>query len=239
LPPRHVRWPLVVGFGSLALFAALAAAVGEGAPFRWDQAIGDAVAALAPVSSSDVHVDPFMQGVTLAIGGLTVALGAWLVARRRFRAALFLAGAIGGAVAVSTLVKGVVERPPIEGPPDEYSFPSGSATWSLATAAVLVLLARSPRERLLAAAAGAALALGLGAVIVWEEWHYPSDVLAGWLLALGWVPAVWLALGQPAAADVDSAAGTRRYSLARREERLAAAPSVPAAERSGGTDTAA
>lgn len=172
--------------------------VGDGA-LGWDAAIGDAVAALAPVSSSDVHVDPFMRGITLAVGAVTVALGVWLVALRRYRAALFLVGAIGGAVALSTLVKGVVERPPIEGPADEYSFPSGSATWSVATAAAVLLLARSGRELTALAAGAAVLVFGLAAVIVWEEWHYPSDVVAGWCIGLGWTLVVWLLLRRPAA----------------------------------------
>jgi undecaprenyl-diphosphatase len=194
-----VRWPLVVALGSLALFAVLAAGVDDGGPLRWDSAIGEAVAGVAPISSSDVHVDPVLQGITLTVGGLTVVLGAWLVAVRRFRAALFLVGAIGGAVALSTLAKGVVERPPIEGPVDDYSFPSGSATWSMATAAAVLLLARSRRELTALAVAAAVLVLGLAAVIVWEEWHYPSDVVAGWCLGLGWAAAVWLLLRRPSA----------------------------------------
>jgi membrane-associated phospholipid phosphatase len=198
MPPRQVRWPLIAVLGSLALFAVLAARAGDGA-HGWDAAVGDAVAALAPVSSSDVHFDPVMRGITFAVAGLTVLLGAWLVALRRFRAALFLAGAIGGAVALSTLVKGVVERPPIEGPADEYSFPSGSATWSMATAAAVLLLAQSRRELAALAVAAAVLVVGLAAVIVWEEWHYPSDVLAGWCIGLGWALVVWLLLRRPAA----------------------------------------
>jgi undecaprenyl-diphosphatase len=173
--------------------------VGAG-PLGWDSTIAEAVADGAPVASTDVHVDPFMEGVTFTVGGLTLALGAWLLVRRRLRAALFLAGAIGGAVALSTLAKGLVERPPIEGPADEFSFPSGSATWSMATAAAVLLLVRSRRELL--AVAGAVLVLGLATVIVWEEWHYPSDVLAGWCLGLGWTVALWLLLRRPAAASL-------------------------------------
>jgi membrane-associated phospholipid phosphatase len=145
-----------------------------------------------------VHVDPFMEGITFAVGGLTLAFGAWLLVRRRFRAALFLAAAIGGAVAISTLAKGLVERPPIEGPADEFSFPSGSATWSMATAAAVLLLVRSRRGLPALAIAAALLVLGLATVIVWEEWHYPSDVLAGWCVGLGWTVALWLLLRRPA-----------------------------------------
>ena len=233
--PRAHR-PLIAVLGSLALFLALTARVGDGA-LGWDTAVGDAVADVAPVASSDVHVDPFMEGITLAVGAATLAFGVWLVVRRRLRAAVFLGGAVVGSVAVSRIVKALVERPPIEGPPNAYSFPSGTATWSAATAVAIVVLAlvRPRRERVVAAVAGAVLVLGLGAVIVWEQWHYPSDVLAGWSLGLGCSLLVWLVLGRP----VDSGAETRRYSKARREERSAAAPSVPGTAPSGGTDTTA
>lgn len=194
----------MIAVGSLGLFAALAASAGGG-PLRWDGEVGDAVAAVAPVASSDVHVDPFMEGVTLVVGALTLAFGAWLLVQRNFRAALSLGGAIAGSVAVSTLVKGLVERPPIEGLADEFSFPSGTATWSAATAIALVLVVSSRRGRIVLAFAAGALVLGLGAVIVWEEWHYPSDVLAGWSLGLGCSLLVWLGLGRP----VDSRAETR------------------------------
>lgn len=94
---------------------------------------------------------------------------------------------------LSSIVKAVVERPPIEGEGD-YSFPSGSATWSMALAAAAVSLARSKRERRLALALGALFVLVYGAVITFEEWHYSSDVLAGWCLAAGWVAGLRLVL---------------------------------------------
>jgi membrane-associated phospholipid phosphatase len=96
-------------------------------------------------------------------------------------------------VLLSSLVKAVVQRPPIEGGGD-YSFPSGSATWSMTITAAAVLLARSRCERLLAVLLGAAFVLAFGAVITFEEWHYSSDVLAGWCLALAWVAGLRVAL---------------------------------------------
>jgi membrane-associated phospholipid phosphatase len=204
--------------------------------------VGDAIAAAAPVASSDVHVDPYVKAVTLLVGGITAAAGVWLLARRSYRAVLFLAGGIAGAAVLAAVTKRVVARPPIEGPADEYSFPSGSVTWSAATAAVLVLLAPSARERALALAAGGTLVLGLAAVIVWEEWHYPSDVIAGWALAAGWVAGLWFVLRQPRAPRAASRL-TRPVEAfdtrGEKEEQTAAAPSVPAARRSGGTDTTA
>jgi membrane-associated phospholipid phosphatase len=106
---------------------------------------------------------------------------------------VFLGAALLGAVLLSTIVKEVVERPPIEGE-GGYSFPSGSATWSMALAAAAVFFARSAGERRLAVALGAVFVLVYGAVITFEEWHYSSDVLAGWCLALSWVVGLRLVL---------------------------------------------
>src|SRR5258705_13826649 len=54
---------------------------------------------------------------------------------------------------------------------------------SLALAAVLVA---APRWRPALAAAGAAFATAVGCSIVVLAWHYPSDVLGGWLVAAAW-----------------------------------------------------
>jgi membrane-associated phospholipid phosphatase len=183
-------------FGPFVIVAALAAIVWNGEELGWDRTVADFVADLFPVSSEDVHVDPYVNGVTVAVTALVGVVALSLLVRRQLRAALFPVAAIGGAVLLSTLVKAVVQRPAIEGAGDD-SFPSGTATWSMATAAAVVLLVGSARLRPLLALAGAALVLGYGAVIAWEEWHYPSDVLAGWCLALGCVTALWLALRRP------------------------------------------
>jgi undecaprenyl-diphosphatase len=177
-----------------AVFVVLAIRAAGEAGFAWDGPVVDLLDAIAPVSSDDVHVDPVLTTVTICVGAATAVVCALLLVRRRLRAAVFLAGAIVGAVALSRLVKAIVERPPIEGDPQDYSFPSGNAAWSAATVVALVLLARTPAERRLVALAGGLLLLGVGAVIAWEEWHYPSDVVAGWLLATAWVAALWLAL---------------------------------------------
>jgi MYXO-CTERM domain-containing protein len=165
----------------------------SGGGFAWDGPVADFLDAIAPVASEEIHPDPVLQAITIGLTALAAVVGLVLLRRRRFRDALFLGGAIAGAVLLSSLVKEIVERPPIEGSGD-YSFPSGSATWSMALSAAAVLLARSRRERLFAALLGALFVLLFGAVITFEEWHYSSDVLAGWCLALAWVAGLRVAL---------------------------------------------
>ena len=65
------------------------------------------------------------------------------------------------------------------------AFPSGHATAAMSLAIALVLVV-SPRLRPLAALVGAALALGVSFSVVSMGWHFPSDVIGGFLLATGW-----------------------------------------------------
>jgi membrane-associated phospholipid phosphatase len=192
--------PALLVLAPLAAFLLLAAfAAGADGRMAGDGVVMDILNGLAPVSSDDVHIDPFLDVTTLCVSALVALLALSLVWRRELRAAGFLIAAMVLPVVLSRIAKEVVERPAIEGPRDAYTFPSGSATWCMAAVAALVLVAGSARERRVVALAGAPLLLVYGAVIAWEEWHHPSDVLAGWCLGLACTGAAWLALGRPSA----------------------------------------
>jgi membrane-associated phospholipid phosphatase len=179
--------PLFVAAISFALFAALLVRAADTGRFGWDSTVSDLVADVVPIADEDVHVDPYVDVVTVVAGVLTLVVVLAMLRQRRWREAAFPVAAVLGASLLNVLVKVLVDRPAIEtadGSGD--SFPSGTATWSMAAAAALVVLA--PRRRLaVAALLGALFVLGIGVVIAWEEWHYPSDIAGGWLLALGWV----------------------------------------------------
>ena len=73
------------------------------------------------------------------------------------------------------------------------AFPSGHATASMSLALAAVLVA--PRAvRPLVAAGGALFAISVGFAIVALDWHFPSDVAGGYLMAGGWCFAVSAAL---------------------------------------------
>jgi len=65
------------------------------------------------------------------------------------------------------------------------SWPSGHATAAAALALCAVLVAPE-RMRLRVGVLGAAFALGAGCAMLIREWHMPSDVLGGYLLAALW-----------------------------------------------------
>ena len=183
----------------LLVVAALALVVaGERGGFAFDAPVHDALAAVVPVSSDDVHIDPVLDVATLLASGLTALVLLGLVARRELRAALAVGLAVVVAVVLSRVLKALVERPPIEGPADAYSFPSGSATWCLATLAALWLVAAA-RERRPLLLGGAVFVLAYASIIVWEQWHHATDVLAGWCLAIACAAAAWALLGRPRA----------------------------------------
>lgn len=202
----HLPHLCVAGF--LAVVVVLAERVWRQQRFGWDGSIVDFLDWVAPVSSDEVHVDPFVNGITFGVAGLTAAAVLAQLATKHIRAALFLATGVVGSVGLSSLAKVIVQRPAIEG--DGYSFPSGSATWSMATVAALVLLASRSRQRGALVLGGSAFVVAYGGVITWEQWHYPSDVLAGWSLALACVCGLWLILGRPRAPILGAAPGTLR-----------------------------
>ncbi len=115
----------------------------------------------------------------------------WEKRGRRRAAYLLVAGSLS-AEAVAQLLKMLIHRPRPElffglVPTETYSFPSGHAFvptvyfWILA--GILV-----PGARWRAAVVAMSVLLGLSRVYL--GYHYPSDVVAGWALAVVWL-ALW------------------------------------------------
>jgi membrane-associated phospholipid phosphatase len=93
------------------------------------------------------------------------------------------------------LLKSIFDRPPIGDLGGDYSFPSGNAMASVVIVGGMALSAAAPwRRRTLAL--GVPIIVGYGVVLVYQLWHYPSDVVAGWCIAVAWMTALWLALGR-------------------------------------------
>lgn len=69
--------------------------------------------------------------------------------------------------------------------PWSNAFPSGHTTAAVAIGIALVLVVPA-RLRLSAALIAAAFAAAVGLAVVVIEWHYPSDVVGGFLVASGW-----------------------------------------------------
>ncbi len=113
------------------------------------------------------------------------------VARRQLWVALAIVAILLGANVTSQLLKPLLAQPRPSNLlvglnfPDPASWPSGHATAAMSLALSCVLAA-SRRLRPFVAALGAAFAVAVSYSFLTLGWHYPSDVLGGFLVAAIW-----------------------------------------------------
>lgn len=186
--------------GKLLLIGVLALAVTEiSVVARADVAVGGAIHAQAAdwltsvwLAISDVAATEVILLATTVIVGLLIVGNHW-------RGAAALALSVLTAQAVVQLLKLMVSRPRPEGEgaivdPSGFSFPSAHSASAVALYLMLAVIATGlVRHRLRAAAyvaAGLVVVL-VGFSRVYLGAHYPTDVLAGWLLGGAVVLASW------------------------------------------------
>jgi undecaprenyl-diphosphatase len=197
---------LAIG-GAVLLFAELVDEVLEGESHTFDTAV--LLALRNPLDPSDpigpVWLEAMLRDVTTLGGTAVVTLitlavvGFLLVASMRGAALLVLFSVIGGTL-LSSLLKFGFDRPR----PDlvahlvqvqTASFPSGHALLSAVTYLTLgALLARVLGQlRLKLYVMGVALffTLVIGSTRVYLGVHWPTDVLAGWLVGAVWAIVCW------------------------------------------------
>jgi membrane-associated phospholipid phosphatase len=119
------------------------------------------------------------------IGGLLVGFA---LLERRFDVAAAVAVTLGGSFVTTEYLKGALPRR--SGVPDylAHGFPSGHSTVALALGLSFVLAAPA-RQRRIAAVGAALYAAGMGAALVFNAWHLPSDVGGGFCVATAWAAA--------------------------------------------------
>lgn len=126
-------------------------------------------------------------GPAFFLGAVIIATA---LARRRVRVALLATAIMIGASASTELIKALLAVPrhsPILDPQQVplHSWPSGHSTAIMAIALSAVIVA--PRRwRPAVAATGALLALGVAFSVLALKWHFPSDVIGGYLMAGTW-----------------------------------------------------
>ena len=131
--------------------------------------------------------------VSVAVLSLLVLAWLWFGPRDRARAVLF-AGAMGAGVVLTLLGKHLVERHRpaaryVMGPVDNgYSFPSGHTLFSTVFLGLVVLLLVWPTAargtRVTAVVVASAASLVVGASRVYLGYHWATDVVAAWVLAV-------------------------------------------------------
>ncbi len=193
---------------SLAGAACLAAALpvtllGYAATHGWpplkglDQDVADSLHSWALRTPGAVR---FLEGVSRVFDPWTLRVAAVagvavLIVRRQRALALWVAGVILGAGVLGFLLKELVRRarpalPDAVATAPGFSFPSGHALNSMVVAGVVVLVASSRFSRgwrLVTWGAALAVVLLVGFSRIGLGVHYLSDVVAGWLVGVGWL----------------------------------------------------
>lgn len=167
----------------------------------WFRVSGDAGQLAGPDGMLAVWQALSWLGDTLprvVVAGLTV-IGLLLL--RRWQSALFLAGILLSGIALSTALKHWVGRPRPQlvshlDPVSTLSFPSGHALNStlfyLAVAFMLAKFLRQRGERWTLYTIATSLSLATGVSRIALGVHFPTDVLAGWIISAAWL---WLWIG--------------------------------------------
>ena len=129
-------------------------------------------------------VDPVpLLAITLLVCALALA---WGGRREAVAAAAVVAGANLTTQALKLLLAHPRYQPyPGHAHPWPTAFPSGHTTAAVSLA-IASVLAAPPRLRPLAAALGAGFAVAVAVSVVALEWHFPSDVIGGALVAGAW-----------------------------------------------------
>ena len=208
LPIRPARlWLLAAG--AWAVFGSMAALV-----YRYRLAPFDEPVLLGLHRRATPALDQLALGLTTwGNTGPMIAAGVFttvtLASTGRRRAAWLFAAGLGGSMLVTQAIKHVATRPRPAlwhslRPEYTFSFPSGHAMDTAAFAAAL-FFALPPSRRGWATLA-ALFALAVGWARMYLGVHYPSDVLAGWSSAVGWVLLVQLVAARFAPAAVTPAA---------------------------------
>jgi len=153
------------------------------------------------------QLDAAMAGLThlggvWAVALITVGLAMVLWQKQLLRMAALLAVTVGGAATINILLKALFQRDRPElweriVTENSYSFPSGHAMASSALALGLMVIFWPTRWRWLAVVIGCIYMVIVGFTRLYLGVHYPTDVVAGWLVSAAWVTVAAVTLQYP------------------------------------------
>jgi undecaprenyl-diphosphatase len=141
-------------------------------------------------------------GSATVLGLAVVVVAGFLVLQLAWRSALFVLVASSGGWLLNGLLKQAFGRPRPDVVPHlrevmTLSFPSGHALTSavvyLTLGALLMRIAKRPLMKFYCMSVAMVATALVGASRVYLGVHYPTDVLAGWLVGMTWALLCWLA----------------------------------------------
>ena len=189
---------LLLGVGlPLLVFGQLAIVVYQNGGFTWDVAILEAIhSAKQPILDRiATTLTPF--GVYRGVFPATIALSIGLFYQRKWRSLTYFLITLIGSMFLNRAAKVLFHRvrPDLWQsvvPEFDFSFPSGHAMASMSLAIALIVLTWGTRWIWITAF----LSVGFAVSIAWTRLylgvHFPSDILAGWMVSFAWAIGVSL-----------------------------------------------
>jgi undecaprenyl-diphosphatase len=206
---RELQW-LLLGLGvciCVLLFWMLASEVAEGDTQGFDvrvvQAMRNAANPTLPVGPRWLEyamVDITALGGPTVLGLMLAAVVGFLLLQTRYHTALFVVATTSTGELVSYILKHTFNRARPTVIPNlrimSPSFPSGHAMESaivyLTLGAVLMRVAETRLTKLYLMGVATLLTTMVGISRVYLGVHYPTDVVAGWIVGLVWASLCWL-----------------------------------------------
>jgi len=213
LKPRD-RTELAVLIGSIAIllllvvFMKLASEVFEGETQGFDRQIllalrdpADLAHPIGPRWMLSAALDITALGSATVLGLTVFAVAGFLLLQGLWRRALFVTAASLGGWFLNSSLKQLFQRPRPDVVPHlreamSLSFPSGHALTSAAVYLTLGALSMHIAQRRLTKVYCISMAMLATAMVgvsrIYLGVHYPTDVLAGWLIGLSWALMCWM-----------------------------------------------
>lgn len=176
----------------LQMFEILAVEVWEEGGFGWDTPILVAIHAYSRTQLDIFAVTLTKFGSFRIISFAIAAIALLLFFRKRWRSLVFLLTATLGSAVINRTAKEFMHRMRPDlwtslTPEFDYAFPSGHAMTSMTLIATLVILTWGSIWCWLVLIFGSLFVVAIAWTRLYLGVHFPSDILAGWMVSLAWV----------------------------------------------------
>lgn len=182
----------------LQIFGILAVAVwnNEGG-FPWDVPILLAIHSATDAQLDAIAITLTQFGSIRVVFPVVTVIGLVLFIQKRWRSLTYLLTTEIGSAVITRTTKEFMHRvrPHLWDtltPELDFSFPSGHSMMSMTLVATLVILTWGSVWRWAVLIAGSLFVLTIAWTRLYLGVHFPSDILAGWMVSLGWVIGVSL-----------------------------------------------
>jgi undecaprenyl-diphosphatase len=156
----------------------------------WDVSILMAVHATAQARLDAIAATLTDFATVWGVAPVSIVLPFVLLYQRRWRSLIYFMITMLGCGVINVVAKLLLHRvrPSLWDYPalSDFSFPSGHAMSSMILVAALVVLSWGSRWCSWIAALGSVFVIAIGWTRLYLGVHYPSDIVAGWMVAIAW-----------------------------------------------------